>query len=304
MQRKRELYGERERRKAQEEQLAAGLLEWSDQLDDNARIKLNKAWQDITSHHAFYNAGDGLAAYIRHLMLTSCAASVEPRQMEPPRGRLPIVDATNDQLLSLIEAEHEALQWLAENPYFGQPPYPGMSAEWLAIISDAPEQFRRTVNAILESHLVALSLHQNSELVPVQSQEMHDEVVECTTRLLNGQPQFAQAETRYQDALRELRAGYPDDAITDAGAALEDILLALGCTGNGLGELLKSAEKGKLLRAADARFSSALRQTIEWVKDVRNTGEAHGGDANYAMSDAWMVVHVVGALIIRLAAGP
>jgi hypothetical protein len=28
---------------------------------------------------------------------------------------------------------------------------------------------------------------------------------------------------------------------------------------------------------------------------------AHTGDADYAMSDAWMVVHVVGALITRLA---
>jgi hypothetical protein len=43
--------------------------------------------------------------------------------MWPQRGHLPIVDATNDQLLSLIEAEHEALRWLAENPN-GKPRVP------------------------------------------------------------------------------------------------------------------------------------------------------------------------------------
>lgn len=67
-------------------------------------------------------------------------------------------------------------------------------------------------------------------------------------------------------------------------------------------ELLKSAKRGGLLQAADARFSSVLSQAIEWVKDTRNAGEAHGGGGeDYSMSDAWMVVHVVGALIIRLA---
>ncbi|OBI16006.1 hypothetical protein A5714_11605 [Mycobacterium sp. E2462] len=277
------------------------MVQWSDELDRDARIKLSKTWEDITHHRAFRYAVDQLEAYIQDRMLDSAAASVNPRQMEPPDGRVPVIGATNDQLLSLIEAEHESLQWLAENPHqFGLAPYPGASPEWLAIIRDAPERFRRRVNAILESHLVALSLHQNSELVPVQSQEMHDEVVEPTTRLLHSQPHFSQVEIRYQDALRELRAGYPDDAITDAAAALEDMLLALGCTGNSLTELLKCAKQTGLLRASDAKFTSVLSQTIEWVKDVRNAGEAHGGDTNYSMSDAWMLVHILGALTIRL----
>jgi hypothetical protein len=296
-----ELYGERQRRKVYAELLAAGAVELTDQLDDDARIKLHKAWEDVTGHGEVRNDVDQLEAFIHDRMLTSFAASVEPRQMWPQRGYLPIVDATNDQLLSLIEAEHEALRWLAENPQMARPGYPGMSPQWLAIIKDAPEKFRRRVNAILEPHLVALRLHQNSQLIPVQSREMHNAVVEPTLHLLDGQPQFTGAEERYQDALRELRDGYPDDAITDAGAALEQILKALGCTGNTLGELLKSAKQTGLLHAADAKFSSVLSQTIDWVKETRNAGEAHSGDVDYTMSDAWMVVHVVGALIRRLA---
>ena len=118
-----EQYGERQRRKVYAELLAAGAVELTDQLDDDARIKLHKAWEDVTGHWELRNDVDQLEAFIRDRMLTSFAASVEPRQMWPQRGHLPIVDATNDQLLSLIEAEHEALRWLAENPQMARPGY-------------------------------------------------------------------------------------------------------------------------------------------------------------------------------------
>jgi hypothetical protein len=39
---------------------------------------------------------------------------------------------------------------------------------------------------------------------------------------------------------------------------------------------------------------------VDWVSATRGEGEAHTGNPDINMSDAWMMVHVVGALIIRL----
>lgn len=290
----RELYGERERRKEQDEDLAAGRVQPTDQLDRDARVKLNKAWDDTRNHMAFHNAP--LEELIRDRTLEWIAVELDPSDMLPRRGN----STTNRQLLSLIEAEHEALRVLAANPHLGRPLYPGASAEWLAFINAAPENFRTRVNRILKAHIVSLSLHENGEFIPVQSQEMHSEVVERTLHLLHNQSRFAGAEKAYQDALTQLRNGNGGNAITDAGTALQEALKALGFPGRTLGEQLNAAKKTDLFDAKDARFTDFLSETIQWVKDKRNTGEAHSATANYSLSDAWMVVHVLGALIIRL----
>lgn len=128
---------------------------------------------------------------------------------------------------------------------------------------------------------------------------MHDAVVAPTLYLLHSQPRFADAETAYQNALKELRNRDPADAITDAATALQDVLLALGCTGNALGPLLKSARSKGLLKGSDTPLTEAIGRT-DWVSATRGEGEAHTGDPDINMSDAWMMVHVVGALAIRL----
>jgi hypothetical protein len=100
--------------------------------------------------------------------------------------------------------------------------------------------------------------------------------------------------------LTEIKNDDPGDAITDAGTALQEALIALGCTGNTLSELRKSGQQLGILKAADQRLTGVIGQTIERVSGERNAGEAHRGDPDINLSDAWMVVHVVGALIIRL----
>jgi hypothetical protein len=55
------------------------------------------------------------------------------------------------------------------------------------------------------------------------------------------------------------------------------------------------------LNTTDRQLTGVISQAIQWVSDVRNAGEAHRGDPDIDMSDAWMMVHIVGALIIRLA---
>lgn len=283
-----ELYAERVRRKAQAERLASGEAQWTDQLDSRVRSKLSLAWEDLLGHIAFAQLGDEVEERIARRTLRSIGFTIRTRDMPGGTSK-----ATNEQLLSLIEAEHEALTILAEAAH-------GIATPWLDVLKSAPETFRKEVNRAFEAHLVAFHLHHNSRLVPIESHEMHNAVVEPTLYLLHSQPHFASAEVAYQNALRELRDHESADAITDAAAALQDVLKALGCKGNVLGALLTSARSIGLLKGNDTPLTEAVVRSADWVAAKRNLGEAHTGDPDIDMSDAWMVVHVVGALIIRL----
>jgi hypothetical protein len=207
-----------------------------------------------------------------------------------PREELDFNDVTQDGLLSLIEAEYHALEELAASVNAT----PHSSSHSFAV---APELLRSEVNRIFSGHAIAFRLTELGRIVDVESQELNDAVVAPALHLLNTNRRFASAEKAYQDSLTELRDGDAGDAITDAGTALQEVLKALGCTGNTLGDLLKSAKKTGLIRPTDAPLTDAV---IQWVAAVRNHGEAHTADHGYSLADAWMVVHVVGALMIRL----
>ena len=62
----------------------------------------------------------------------------------------------------------------------------------------------------------------------------------------------------------------------------------------------KSAKAKGLLAAHDARLTKAIEDVMEWVSADRNAkGDSHKAD-KAAKDDAWFIVHVVGALIVRL----
>ena len=104
-------------------------------------------------------------------------------------------------------------------------------------------------------------------------------------------------EKAYRKALDELHDGSPDDAITDASTALQEALSALGCKGKSLGILVNSAVANKVIDPHDKKL-------IDWVSADRSTK----GDAHYVSSasteDAWLTLHVVGAIILRICGGP
>jgi hypothetical protein len=106
-------------------------------------------------------------------------------------------------------------------------------------------------------------------------------MVEPTLYLLHSQPHFQGAEAAYQKALKELRVHDAGDAITDAAAALQEVLTALGCAGNTIGDLLKSAKNNALLKGNDTPLTDAIGKTIDWVAAKRNQGEAHRGDPRH-----------------------
>lgn len=202
----------------------------------------------------------------------------------------------SELFLTVIEAAHAALVALVEKgvQFTGRDPLNDK-------LETDPDEFLERVNYVFEAHLVPLHLLHNSQFASVKSQEMNTEVVAPTLDLLRGQPKFANAEKAYQDALKELRNQDPGDAITDAGRALSEALAALGCKGKVLGDQIKSAKTIGLIRGTDTPLTDAI---AKWVATQRNEGEAHTSDHGYTTADAWMVVHVVGALIIRLAAAP
>jgi hypothetical protein len=59
-----------------------------------------------------------------------------------------------------------------------------------------------------------------------------------------------------------------------------------------------------LLAAHDGALADGIAKIIDWVSaDRSNSGDAHNA-APAARDDTWFAVHVVGALILRLAKDP
>jgi hypothetical protein len=81
------------------------------------------------------------------------------------------------------------------------------------------------------------------------------------------------------------------------------MLTALGCDGNALGTQLASAKKKGLLAPHDHPLSLVIEKAIAWAAaDRSEKGDTHkAGTA--VRDDAWLTVHIVGALIVRLAGG-
>jgi hypothetical protein len=297
-----ELYAERLRRKAQAEALATEAAQWTDELEGVARLKLKLAWTDAVSVIGPDDRAH-LVSAIKRRTLRSLGRALEPDNMEAVVVNGGGYRNSSEDLLSLIEAEHEALKQFADSrtdPWGGPTLRSGASGFGFGGPPVDADAFRADVNRILGAHLVAFHLHDNGRLVPVASHEMHDAVVAPTLYLLHSEPKFAGAETAYQNALKELRNHDAGDAITDAATALQEVLTALGCAGGALGDLLSSAKKTGLLTGADTHLTESIVKTVNWVAAKRNQGEAHRGDPDMNMSDAWMMVHVVGALAIRL----
>jgi hypothetical protein len=153
--------------------------------------------------------------------------------------------------------------------------------------------FANDINQIFAEHRVGWEWVE-TEMVPYRSKEMHSAVVAPTLRLLSGRSGWDAIESSYRAALDELGKGESGDAITDASRALEEALGSLGYGGRTLGQRTDAAVRAGAIRSED-------RKLYEWVAAARgNLSDAHAGNEG-ERSEAWLVVHVVGALILRLA---
>jgi hypothetical protein len=210
---------------------------------------------------------------------------------------------TDAELLDVIEAWFPAMRLALErlDQHEGVI-YVGGSMYLEAFRQLAP-RYRTAINDIFDAHDVAWQLV-GEAIVSRNSLLMHAEIVEPVLALTDGNPRLANVEKAYQAALRELKpGGDPADAITDAGTALQEMLVAAGAKGNALGQLLADARKRELLGPYDSKLAEGFDALGHWVSADRSArGDAHHVRPSTS-EDAWLAVRVSGALILRLAAG-
>lgn len=165
------------------------------------------------------------------------------------------------------------------------------------------DTFVECVNIAFREHRISWELIEG-HMVEFESKELHEAVVAPTLRLLSGRSEWEFVETAYLNALGELADGKADNAITDAGTALQEALAVLGCDGEQLKPLLKSARAKGIVGPYDERMTAAIIQVGDWVAAERSQrGDTHKAESLASPEDAWFMVHVVGALILRLASG-
>lgn len=114
-------------------------------------------------------------------------------------------------------------------------------------------------------------------------------------------PQLAAVEMSIRKALLEMQpGGDPGDAITDAGTALQEMLVGLGLKGNSLGPLLDQARAKGLFGPRGSELAVAIGLVADWVRSERNIA----GDTHRLPSvdpeDAWLMIRVAVAIIMRL----
>jgi len=161
------------------------------------------------------------------------------------------------------------------------------------------QRFVATVNLALAEYHTGLALV-GAKVSEIEARELHAALVAPALAVLGLSARFTAAESAYSSALEEIDRHSPGDAITDAGTALQETLAALGCAGDTLGVQITSAKKKGLLGAHDGKLTRAIEAMLEWASANRSQrGDAHRAtDAD--VDDAWLMVHVVGALIVRL----
>jgi hypothetical protein len=272
------VYLERKRLAALRAAESAGEDVWTEDLNEAVRTKMLALWLHLPSRLSYESV---VQNNVERIMLTEAAV--------PNAGPIDVVlrDGPIDLALSYVDAIAIALR----------------ARRGVSYITDLRyDQWCTGIAKIFEAHRLKFKFI-NGEVIPLGSEVMHAQVVEPTLVLLHGKREFTNAEKSFRDALEELVSGKPDDAITDAGTALQEALIAVGCKGNALGELIKDAKQKSWFGPRDSPLADSIAKIHTWIAAERNAGEAHRV-SHVSKDDAWFVVHVVGAAIVRLAAGP
>lgn len=287
------LYQRRERDRQKAERAARGEVpKPTPELSDTVRVKLVHAIRDASPEDDSWRFCESIQ---QKLVRDWGRFSLSGRPSNPPEdvfGSI-VSGSTPEEVRDIIEATFYALgQYADENRFRG-------GAEQTAY--ESADLFRDTVNDVFDDHDIAYQVV-GVEVIDRESMALHANVIAPTLSLLHGEPRFVKVEAAFQDALHELKPdGNPADAITDAGTALQEMLGALGCTGNALGPRLDDAKKKGLLGPYDSKLARGVELIGDWLNADRSTrGDAHNAD-EATREDGWLAVHVAGALIARLA---
>lgn len=171
----------------------------------------------------------------------------------------------------------------------------------LIYTSEDRDLYEEVINMILNEERIGHKFV-DGELVAFQNDELMQEVVEPALKLLISQ-QFKGAQKSYREALEQISHENAGNAITDAGTALQETLKALECKGNVLGDLIRDAKSKGILGDRDAPLTEGVQRFLSWSAAERNQNSDAHQYSEAPIEDAWLMVHIVGALIVRLASG-
>lgn len=274
------LYSARRREQELAQREAAGESFWTESFDSALRTKLVFAFRDsLPEQHSYipYEVVRGLL--VRHLGVQYLVRSSNSDQTDVEQF---LMAADDEFVPDVLEAMAEAHQRSSVMQLTGN---------W-----NGRRDFDIAVAELLRRHRMSFDMI-DGQMVPFSSRELHESVVQPTLSLLAGEPRFDKVESAYRKALEEISRGDGPDAITDAGTALQELLLALGCQGNALGNLIKDATRMGLIEAHHVKL-------LDWVSAERSqSGDTHAV-TDAGIDDAWLIVHVMGAVALRLSKLP
>lgn len=275
------LFSRRKRLEALAAAETEGRLLWTSEFDGPSRIKLAYAFRDAAATCRAEDVG----RVARELVLRDEGLFF---LQDPYAGEV------DDLLSALVRWDSERVPTLIEGIAAAL-----TAAEWSPSLWNASADFQAKVRTVLREHRVSFDLVEG-RMIEFSSREMHEAVVVPVLRLLAGRSELDGAESAYQDGLEEITKGKAGDAITDAGTALQETLVALGCKGNALSPLIRDAKARNLLAAHDVTLTDGIEKMLHWASaDRSQTGDSHGARSP-AVPDAWLTLHVVGALLLRL----
>lgn len=273
------LFSQRKKQQDIERQELEGVDFWSTHIPREARVKILFAFNDCMENS--YGGSEAATGLVRANLLRSRGVLYLYRQRQCAQDDLAnfVLEGDDDDVIDVIECVIRTLSDSALQSRFQ--------------IYGSVGTFLRSIARILREHRLAYDLV-DGHVIALSDQFMHQAVVRPTLRLLAGRSDLANVEAAYLAALEEMAKNRPSDAITDAGTALQEMLLAAGCAGTTLSALTKSGMGRGLFRPSDVKL-------LEWLAATRN----NSGDAHLVTDatprDAWLMIQVVGAVILWMA---
>jgi hypothetical protein len=270
------LHARRERLRRNAEAEARGESLWTAAFDQECRVRIAALFDGLDDSRI--EPGEASIAADDALYLLKAEIGFGPMQWYASDIVGVFTGAANEVMPSAVEAVYIALGGVYND---------GKAA-----------RFEEDLNVILSEHRVSFEMV-DGQMVPFDDRLLHVDIVEPALTLLGNRQGWESVERSFKDALNEIGAD-PGDAITDAGTALQEALRVRGCTGNALGPLLRDAQSKGILAPHDKQLGDALQRLGDWVSaDRSKKGDCHEV-TTATRDDAWLAVHVVGALIVRL----
>jgi len=262
------LYGRRERLREIEAAEAAGEVRWTDRLDDAARIRIahavDRLLEDVDRPDAeFHPLEVARSAVLEDLGLTTLTGEEEPGTDFRTALR------SGDERLVFSCLESLLFSCGVAAGHF----FPDVAPDQRMLLARRLPHFRAALGTILAEHRLAYDLV-GDHVVPRDTRVLPRRVVGPTLTVLGGRADLRAVEEAFSAALDALDDGRAAPAVAHARDALEACLAVTG---------------------DEARSGTALPGLLEWIG-------AAAVDPAPSPADATLVVHVVAAVLLRLAA--